>query len=96
MQSVTETVIGEISRSLDFYAATTAESRINKVYLSGGSAKVSGLEAAFRERTGLDVETLNPLSRMLPSDRFDQEYLDDMSAALSVGVGLALREADAR
>jgi type IV pilus assembly protein PilM len=96
MQSVTETVIGEISRSLDFYAATTAESRINKVYLSGGSAKVSGLEAAFHERTGLEVETLNPLSRMLPSDRFDQEYLDDMSAALSVGVGLALREADAR
>lgn len=96
MQSVTETVIGEISRSLDFYAATTAESRINKVYLSGGSAKVSGLEAAFHERTGLDVETLNPLSRMLPSDRFDQEYLDDMSTALSVGVGLALREADAR
>jgi type IV pilus assembly protein PilM len=96
MQSVTETVIGEISRSLDFYAATTAESRINKVYLSGGSAKVSGLETAFHERTGLEVETLNPLSRMLPSDRFDQEFLDDMSAALSVGVGLALREADLR
>jgi type IV pilus assembly protein PilM len=94
MQSVTETVIGEISRSLDFYAATTAESRINKVYLSGGSARVPGLEAAFHERTGLDVETLNPLSRMLPSDRFDQEYLDDVSASLSVGVGLALREAD--
>ena len=96
MQSVTETVIGEISRSLDFYAATTAESRINKVYLSGGSAKVSGLEAAFHERTGLEVEKLNPLSRMLPSDRFDEEYLDDVSAALSVGVGLALREADVR
>jgi type IV pilus assembly protein PilM len=69
-------------------------SRINKVYLSGGSARVPGLEAAFHERTGLDVETLNPLSRMLPSDRFDQEYLDDVSASLSVGVGLALREAD--
>jgi type IV pilus assembly protein PilM len=94
MQSVTETVIGEISRSLDFYAATTAESRINKVYLSGGSAKVSGLVTAFHERTGLEVETLNPLTRMLPSDRFDQEYLDEVSATLSVGVGLALREAD--
>jgi type IV pilus assembly protein PilM len=94
MQSVTETVIGEISRSLDFYAATTAESRINKVYLSGGSAKVSGLVTAFHERTGLEVETLNPLAQMLPSDRFDQEYLDDVSATLSVGVGLALREAD--
>ena len=28
MQAVTETVIGEISRSLDFYAATSAENRI--------------------------------------------------------------------
>ncbi len=57
---------------------------------------MSGLEAAFHERTGLEVEKLNPLSRMLPNDRFDEEYLDDMSTALSVGVGLALREADVR
>jgi len=96
MQSVTETVIGEISRSLDFYAATTADSRIRKVYLSGGSAKVAGFEAAFHERTGLAVETLNPLSRMLPNSRLDQDYLDSIAPALGVGVGLALRQADLR
>mgnify|MGYP000629811537 CR=1 FL=1 len=38
MQTVTDTVIGEIGRSLDFYGATSAESRIEKVYLAGGSA----------------------------------------------------------
>jgi type IV pilus assembly protein PilM len=93
MQSVSETVICEISRSLDFYAATTADSRIGKVYLSGGAASVTGFEAAFRERTGLEVETLNPLTRMLPSTKFEQEYLEMVAPALSVGVGLALREA---
>jgi type IV pilus assembly protein PilM len=94
MQSVTETVIGEIGRSLDFYGATSAESRITKVFLAGGSAKVAGFEAAFQERTGHDVEILNPLARMVPSSKFEPEFLDEMAPALGVGVGLALRRVD--
>jgi type IV pilus assembly protein PilM len=94
MQSVTETVIGEISRSLDFFAATSADSRIEKVYLTGGASRVSGLSAAFAERTGLAVETLNPLARMLPSSKYDQDYLDDVAPGLAVGVGLALRRVE--
>jgi type IV pilus assembly protein PilM len=96
MQSVTETVIGEISRSLDFFAATSAESGIQKVYLAGGAARVSGLPAAFQERTGLNVELLNPLTRMIPSSKFEQEYLDEIAPGLSVGVGLAMRRSDVR
>ena len=95
IQSVTETVIGEISRSLDFYGATSADSRIEKVFLSGGAAKVSGFPEAFRERTGLPVEVLNPLSRMLPTNKFEPEYLEELAPALSVSVGLALRDPEA-
>jgi type IV pilus assembly protein PilM len=94
MQAVTETVIGEISRSLDFYSATTADSRIQRVLLAGGSAKVSGFKAAFEERTGHQVELLNPLNRMIPSSKFEPEYLEEMAPALGVGVGLALRRVD--
>jgi type IV pilus assembly protein PilM len=92
VQSVTETVIGEISRSLDFYSATSADARIEKVYLAGGASKVSGFAKAFHERTGLAVAVLNPLTRMIPSNRFEADYLDDLAPALGVGVGLALRE----
>ena len=95
IQSVAETVIGEISRSLDFYGATSADSRIEKVYLSGGSAKVSGFAKAFHDRTGLPVEVLNPLARMIPTNKFEPAFLDDLAPALGVGVGLALREAEA-
>ncbi len=91
MQTVTETVIGEIGRSLDFYSATAADSRIERVLLAGGSAKVSGFQAVFEERTGHKVELLNPLNRMIPSSKFEPEYLDEMAPALSVVVGLALR-----
>jgi type IV pilus assembly protein PilM len=96
IQSVAETVIGEISRSLELYGATSAESRIENVYLSGGSAKVSGFQKAFHDRTGLPVEILNPLARMLPNNKFEPAFLDDLAPALGVGVGLALRNTEAR
>jgi type IV pilus assembly protein PilM len=94
MHSVTDTVIGEISRSLDFFAATTADSRIERVVLSGGGAKVVGFEAAFRERTGLTVETLNPLARILPSSKLDPEMLENVAPMLGVGIGLAMRRVE--
>jgi type IV pilus assembly protein PilM len=91
MQSVSETVIGEISRSLDFFGATTADSHIGRVVLSGGGASVAGFEKAFHERTGLPVEIMNPFSRMVPSSKFEPEFLEELAPALGVGVGLALR-----
>jgi type IV pilus assembly protein PilM len=94
MQAVTETVVGEISRSLDFFAATSADSRIERVLLSGGGASVSGLDKVFHERTGLPVEVLNPLRQMVPTSKFQPEYLDELAPALGVGVGLALRRVE--
>jgi type IV pilus assembly protein PilM len=91
MQSVTETVVGEISRSLDFFAATSGDARISRVLLTGGSVNIAGFLHAFRERTGLDCELLNPLNRMLPTNKWEQEYLDEVSPSLTVSVGLAAR-----
>jgi type IV pilus assembly protein PilM len=96
MRSVTDTVLGEISRSLDFFGATSAESRISRVLLTGGGARIPGLDAAFRERSGFEVELMNPLSRMLPSKGFDPEYLDSVATSLGVGIGLATRRLEVR
>ena len=54
----------------------------------------SGLDAAFHSKTNLPVEFLNPLAKMIPSNRFDQEFLDEVGPSLGVSVGLALRRAD--
>ncbi len=94
MQSVTETVTGEISRSLDFFAATAAESRISRIVLTGGGSRVSGLDAAFQAKTNIPVEHLNPLAKVVPSSRFDQEFLEEVGPSLGVSVGLALRRRD--
>jgi type IV pilus assembly protein PilM len=94
MRSVTETVIGEISRSLDFFSATSADSRIERIVLCGGGASVAGLQAGFQQRSGGKVEIMDPLARMIPSSRFEADYLDEVAPALGVGVGLALRRMD--
>jgi type IV pilus assembly protein PilM len=94
MRSVTQNLVGEIARSLDFFAATAADTRIQRLVLAGGSSRVAGLDSAFRERTGLQVEALDPLARMTPSSRFDREFLTQVAPSLGVGVGLALRRMD--
>jgi len=94
MRSVTDTVIGEISRSLDFFAATAAESRIARVMLSGGGCRISGFESAFQGKTNLPVELLNPLERLIPSNRFDADTLERWGPSLGVAVGLAMRRID--
>jgi type IV pilus assembly protein PilM len=94
MRSITGNLVAEIARSLDFFAATAAETRIQRLVLAGGSSRVPGLDTMFRERTGLQVETLNPLAKMLPSSRFDPEFLAQVGPSLGVGVGLALRRVD--
>ena len=96
MRNVSDSVIGEISRSLDFFSATSAESRISRVFLAGGSSKVPGFDKRCEEKTGLAVERLNPLAHMLPSSIYESEFVTDMAPFLGVGVGLALREGSER
>jgi len=94
MRSVSDTVIGEISRSLDFFAATSVDARISKVLLSGGGSKISGFENAFAERTGLETSTMNPLAHMLPGKVFEAAYLEAMAPLMAVAIGLAARRID--
>jgi len=93
IRSVTDTVVGEIARSLDFFTATSSDAHITKVLLSGGGARMAGFDAAFAERTGLDVEVMNPLGRMMGGKGFDPQFLNEIGPSLSVGVGLATRKA---
>ena len=64
--------------------------------LAGGGSKVPGLDTLFHQKTNIPVERMNPLSKMLPSTKFETAYLAEVAPFLGVGVGLALRRADER
>jgi type IV pilus assembly protein PilM len=83
---------GEIQRSLDFYAATAADARIGRVYLSGGTARIPALFKVIEARAGVPVEILNPLKNIeIDNRKFDPAVLLAAAPAAAVAVGLALR-----
>jgi type IV pilus assembly protein PilM len=89
---VNETVTQEIRRSLDFYNSTANDDRITKIYVSGGGSKGYMLVESIFEKTGLQVETINPFAKLKYNEKdFDPEYLQEIGPLLAVTVGLAIR-----
>ena len=94
IQGVAEQLAGEIQRSLDFYAATAADNRIARVYLSGGTARIPALFKIIEQRAGVPVEVLNPFKAIeIDHKKFDPMLLTQSAASAAVAVGLALRRA---
>jgi type IV pilus assembly protein PilM len=92
IQGVADQMAGEIQRSLDFYAATAADHRVARIYLSGGTARLPALVKAIEQRAGVPVEVLNPFRGIdVDHKRFDPALLANASASAAVAVGLALR-----
>jgi type IV pilus assembly protein PilM len=97
MGTVAEQVAGEIQRSLDFYASTSADSSFTRVYLSGGTAKIPALFRTIETRVGVPVEIMNPFKSIQIDDRkFDPAFIMEVAPMAAVGVGLALRKAGDR
>jgi type IV pilus assembly protein PilM len=92
MREVSENLLGEIQRSLDFYRATTSSAPIQKVLLCGGSARVPGLDRMFQERIEIPVELVDPLKRVdMGAGAVDDQQVRELAPTLGVAVGLAVR-----
>ena len=93
VQQVAEAIAGEVQRSLDFYAATSAESMFSKVYLSGGSARLPALGRTISRTCGVPVELVNPFANIAYDEKtFTPEFLEQIAPSAGVAVGLALRK----
>jgi type IV pilus assembly protein PilM len=93
-ERVSQTLVTEIQRSLDFFAATTANMEVSKIYLSGGSAQISSLVRLLERSLEVPVELVNPFKNILiDPKRFDVDLLNRISPMATVAVGLGLRAA---
>ena len=92
-EKVSQTLVTEIQRSLDFYAATTVEADIARLYLSGGAAQTQSLIRALERNLEVPVELVNPFKNILiDPKRFDVDLLQRMAPVAAVAVGLGLRK----
>ena len=91
LHSSFEEIIGEISRSFDYFRDTTNYENINEIILSGGVALTKDFAAALSERVGIEVNIADPFKNIEVPGTFDDEYLEKVAPIVSVAVGLAIR-----
>ncbi|MGQ9509572.1 MAG: type IV pilus assembly protein PilM [Thermodesulfobacteriota bacterium] len=93
LQTASESLALEIANSLDFFQSTTTYEKINKLFLSGGGAKIKDLDTLLQQQIGIPVEMVNPFKKIEYNEKnFDMEYLREMGPIMAVGVGLATRK----
>ncbi|MBI5049923.1 MAG: type IV pilus assembly protein PilM [Nitrospirae bacterium] len=91
LNSASEDIIAEISRSFDYYRGATNEKDINEIILSGGCAMVKDFAPLLAERIGTEVKIMEPFKNIIITEGVDKNYLKKVSPVAVVAMGLALR-----
>lgn len=93
INSVSEDLAAELQKTIDFFVATSSVDRIDRVVMAGGSAQVLNLEEVLKDRFQVNVEVMNPFRSIRYSESdFDPEWINRHAPAMSVAVGLAVRQ----
>lgn len=99
MSNVTEIVAMEIQKTFDFYRATSEDNEtvVQKILISGGGSKLTGLAEDLSARLELPVEVLDPFRNIkVDTRKFDPDYLSEIMPEMAVAVGLAARGVELR
>jgi type IV pilus assembly protein PilM len=92
LQQVTEIIVLEIQKTFDFFRATAGGDHIERIYMAGGSSKVTGLIEALRQEFAIPVDYLNPFQKITyPDDAPMAALIQHNPGQFAVSVGLALR-----
>lgn len=95
IQQVAEQVALEVQRSLDFFSTTSADGAVSKIYVTGGTSKITTMLKVLEQRTGIPVERANPFSNVVvDSENFSEDFLRESGPMAAVAIGLGYRGAD--
>jgi type IV pilus assembly protein PilM len=97
LHAMTENVLLEVEKTFDFFKATAASDRIDRIYLSGGAAWVDGFVDALESRFETSVELFDPFRKIAcDPGKCGIDDMRELAATSAVAVGLALRRAGDR
>jgi type IV pilus assembly protein PilM len=92
LESVSRELSLEIQRTFDYFASTADSERIGRIVLSGGCAKLAGIEEFLASSWGVPVEQARPLAAIeCDPEQFPEADMRDAECVLAVAVGLGLR-----
>jgi type IV pilus assembly protein PilM len=97
LRAVSENVMLEIQKTFDFFKATAASDRIDRIMLSGGASRGEGFTEMLSERFAAPVEGLDPFKRVgFDPKKFQVDSAEEVAPTAAVAVGLALRRVSDR
>jgi len=92
LERITEVLLNETQRSLEFFSATSGSEKIHRVVLCGGCSALPGLASKMEDRLGTPVDLADPFRRVVADPgKFRPEYLKEIQPFMGVSIGLALR-----
>ena len=92
LKAMTDNVLLEVEKTFDFFKATAANDRIDRIMLCGGASRVEGFAQALRERFGTEVEPFDPFRQVAcDATQLGLASMDDVAPLAAVAMGLALR-----
>lgn len=90
---VSEVVLGEIQKTLEFYLNSSSDEGIVSCHVTGGAVQTAGFMERLEEVVGLPVEELNPFEAIDYSDaQFDEDVVNEMIYVATVAIGLGMRK----
>ena len=97
LRAVSDNVLLEIQKTFDFYKATAASDRIDRIVVSGGASRAEGFMELLADRFGAPVEAFDPFRRVkFDGAKFGVSDTAAVAPMSAVAVGLALRRAGDR
>lgn len=95
IQRVSNTIAQELQRSLNFFLENSGAEFIDRLILTGGTAKTPILPQVISDVTQIPTEVGNPFASLQYDPKvYNPDFLDSVAPSAAIAVGLALRRAN--
>jgi len=91
-EPILSAILGEVKKALAYYKEKYKDDQpIKQIFLSGGTARLPGIDLYFTNNTNIETITANPWRLIKPSQKLDQTLLDS-APDYTIAMGLAMRD----
>lgn len=97
LQPILTDLVAQIKKYMDFYQSHisheyfSGDTRIQKIILCGGGARLKGLGDFLSKELGIDVEVANPFSTVIVPNSKTYKTFKEKASSFTTAMGLALR-----
>jgi len=92
LASVSEILVLEVQKTLDYFKTTSRLEDIREIYISGGASRTPGFQVCLQEKFQIPVNFLNPFNKIKVNEKvFPPSSIEELASDFSIAVGLALR-----